>query len=1009
MARAVSLSLSWTYSSTNETGFGVQRTTSTNGTWTQIATVPASTAPSYDDINLNYSTTYYYRVWAYNATQTSPYSSTVSFTTPSAPGTNIAPQITTQPASLTVNAGANVSFSVVATGTAPMSYQWTFNGTKMSGKTNSTLSLTGVQTNQAGNYAVTVTNIAGSATSSSAALSVNVAPQITTQPSSQSVIAGTNVTFAVVATGTAPMSYQWTFNGTKISGKTNSTLSLTGVQTNQAGNYAVTVANIAGSATSSTAVLSVSNVSVAPQITTQPSSQSVTAGSNVTFTVAATGTVPMSYQWTFNGTKMSGKTNSTLSLTGVQTNQAGNYAVTVANVAGSATSSAAVLSVNVAPQITTQPSSQSVAAGSNVTFTVAVSGTKPMSYQWLFNGAKMSGKTSSVLSLTGVQSNQLGSYSVTVSNVAGNIKSQNAVLTMLAPDKIKPTVSIETPKSGSHVSNAVVTVTGKAGDNVGVTGVYYSLNGGSWLSAAGLTNWSASVTLLPGTNVLQAYAVDAIGNTSSTSKVTFLDVVLEPLTVNIAGKGTITPNYNGKLLDVGVNYSMTVQSSPGFAFTNWTGSFTTNSKTLKFRMTTNLQFTANFVDVQKPTVSIETPKSGSHVSNAVVTVTGKAGDNVGVTGVYYSLNGGSWVSAAGLTNWSASVTLIPGTNVLQAYAVDAIGNTSSTSKVTFTYEMTPTAIAGMTAVVTPSGSSTFYLSFGSGTFSQNSTDTNNFNGVGNYTYKKLSASAAQLVIDYTAPPTLTNEGASLLLTFNTNGTYTGVFSNADNSGDTGDVVFSNAPNLAPSSLENKKIVVVNDFGEKIDVALGDNGVLKITNADNTVDSGKYSFKRYSPIGALVVATIPGQNTNYLQLTFSATDFGDFFVTSYDDSTNLPQTDYGTFGVMSQAKGGNAPDSLQDLNAQVNVLGGLFSLNFSANTFAQNSSDPNFDNGVGNYTYTTVNTNAAWLSLNYTAPLSITNESGSVYITFVSTNFGIFTNQFNGTNSIATIGLTPASH
>ncbi|HVU27734.1 MAG TPA: hypothetical protein VHG71_08375, partial [Verrucomicrobiae bacterium] len=377
--------------------------------------------------------------------------------------------------------------------------------------------------------------------------------------------------------------------------------------------------------------------------------------------------------------------------------------------------------------------------------------------------------------------------------------------------------------------------------------------------------------------------------------------------------------------------------------------------------------------------------------------------------VYYSLNGGSWLGATGLTNWSASVTLTPGTNVLQAYAVDAIGNTSSTSKVTFTYEMTPTTIAGMTAVVTPSGSSTFYLSFGSGTFSQNSTDTNNFNGVGNYTYKKLSASAAQLVIDYTAPPTLTNEGASLLLTFNTNGTYTGVFSNADNSADTGDVVFSNAPNLTPSSLENKKIVVVNDFGEKIDVALGDNGALKITNADNTVDSGKYSFKRYSPIGALVIATVPGQNTNYLQLTFSATDYGDFFVTSYDDSTNLPQTDYGTFGVRSQAKGGNAPDSLQDLNAQVNVLGGLFSLNFSANTFAQNSSDPNFDNGVGNYTYTTVNTNAAWLSLNYTAPLSITNESGSVYITFVSTNFGIFTNQFNGTNSIATIGLTPASH
>jgi hypothetical protein len=84
----VNLNLVWTYSSTNETGFGIQRATSTNGPWTQIATIPAPTT-SYLDTGLNYSTTYYYQLWAYNAAGNSPLSSIASFTTPPAPALQI--------------------------------------------------------------------------------------------------------------------------------------------------------------------------------------------------------------------------------------------------------------------------------------------------------------------------------------------------------------------------------------------------------------------------------------------------------------------------------------------------------------------------------------------------------------------------------------------------------------------------------------------------------------------------------------------------------------------------------------------------------------------------------------------------------------------------------------------------------------------------------------------------------------------------------------------------------
>jgi MYXO-CTERM domain-containing protein len=99
-------------------------------------------------------------------------------------GTLVAPTITTQPASLTVTAGNNASFSVVAAGSAPLTYQWKFNGTSVGGGgTGSTYNLTGAQATDAGSYTVTITNTTGSVTSSAATLTVNAVP-VTPPPSS---------------------------------------------------------------------------------------------------------------------------------------------------------------------------------------------------------------------------------------------------------------------------------------------------------------------------------------------------------------------------------------------------------------------------------------------------------------------------------------------------------------------------------------------------------------------------------------------------------------------------------------------------------------------------------------------------------------------------------------------------------------------------------------------------------------------------------------------------------
>jgi hypothetical protein len=171
----------------------------------------------------------------------------------------IPPSITTQPASQTVSAGGNVTFSVTAGGTAPIYYQWTFNNNNLAGQTGTALQLNAVTVAQAGNYAVVVTNFGGAVTSSVAVLSVGVAaaPTIVTQPQSLSVVAGSNATFSVVASGSAPLSYQWTFGTNVLPGQTGTTLSLLNVTAPQAGDYAVVISNSIGSVTSAVARLTI--------------------------------------------------------------------------------------------------------------------------------------------------------------------------------------------------------------------------------------------------------------------------------------------------------------------------------------------------------------------------------------------------------------------------------------------------------------------------------------------------------------------------------------------------------------------------------------------------------------------------------------------------------------------------------------------------------------------------------------------------------------------------------
>jgi hypothetical protein len=250
------------------------------------------------------------------------------------------PSITNQPANQTVAPGGTAVFAVSATGDSPLSFQWQFQGTNIVGATNTTLNVTNAHQASIGTYQVVVTNSLGSVTSAPAVL--NLMPGILTQPTNITALAGSTVTFTVVAEGSSPLSYQWQKNGTNVAANGNSSAFALGtIQASDAGAYNVVVTNAFGSAISGSATLTVS--SQGPAITTQPAQVIVPTNSDATFTITATGTPPLAFQWRFNNANLAAQTNAALVLHSVQSSNAGPYAVVVTNSFGAVTSSPALL------------------------------------------------------------------------------------------------------------------------------------------------------------------------------------------------------------------------------------------------------------------------------------------------------------------------------------------------------------------------------------------------------------------------------------------------------------------------------------------------------------------------------------------------------------------------------------------------------------------------------------------------------------------------------------------
>jgi len=510
-------------------------------------------------------------------------------------GATVAPTITTPPANQTVAAGQTATFTVVAGGTAPLSYQWQKNGANITGATSASYTTPITTTADSGSaFAVVVTNTAGTVTSAAATLTVTaaaVAPTITTQPANQTVTAGQTATFTVVAAGTAPLTYQWQKNGANLTGATSASYTTPATTTADSGStFRVVVANTAGTVTSAAATLTVTAAAVAPTITTPPANQTVTAGQTATFTVVAGGTAPLSYQWQKSGVNIAGATSASYTTQVTTTTDSGStFDVVVTNTAGTVTSAAATLTVNAAPTPAIQVNPTSINFGNDVVGTnlsqaliIRNTGTAALTITQV-------NPTVSVFSVSGfslplnVAAGQQTTITVafrptTAGAVSGNLSmvsnapgsptsiglSGTGVAATLTLNMTPTSLSFGNVTTGTSSASENVTITNTGNANItisqiSVSGTGYSLTGGS-----------TPVTLTPSQNLILVAQFSPLAAGSVSGSISIVSNASgSPTSVTLSGTGvapvqhSVTLSWNGSTSVVsGYNvYRSTVSGS----------------------------------------------------------------------------------------------------------------------------------------------------------------------------------------------------------------------------------------------------------------------------------------------------------------------------------------------------------------------------------------------------------------------------------------------------------------
>ncbi len=667
------------------------------------------------------------------------------------PEGNQAPSISSHPQGGSYSVGQSVTLTVVASGTPPLSYQWKKGDADISGANSAAYTIPSLVLGDAGAYSVRVSNSLSNVTSNAANLTVTssvVAPSITTQPQSQSVGVGGVVSFAVVATGTAPLAYQWRKDTVNIPGATGASYTIFSTVSSDAGSYTVVVSNSGGAnpVTSSAAVLTVTppspanyavtttatsfapgggqitfNVTLnypansvpslgvkpptsawayvsdagangptikpspgdttdpadgsstfgfsyitppvspatfsfvlsypagltgsqtiafaanyrlggtltpvsvasitigaasAPTITTQPVAvNTLIRGATATFSVVATGNPAPTYLWKkgttnlVDGGNVSGATTDTLTLTNIQAADSADYMVVVTNTQGFINSQPANLTVIVPPTITTPPQSQSVVGGAAVNLTVVVSSQGTPTYQWKKGGVAIDGATLPFYNIPSVQIGDAGSYTVEVTNAAGTTPSTAAVLTVTS-SQVAPAITTQ-PVSQSKSPGQSVTFTVAASGNPAPT--YQWRKDSNAISGATAASYTIASVAVGDAGSYTAVASNGVG-TPATSNAATLTVLLVPV---------ITSQPAAQVVVVGGTATFAVgATNPGSGSLTYRWYFTPAGSSTPQQLS---DLTGKRAGTQTATLTLSDVQAGD-AGDYVCTVTNTAGD-----------------------------------------------------------------------------------------------------------------------------------------------------------------------------------------------------------------------------------------------------------------------------------------------------------------------------------------------------------------------------------------------
>lgn len=433
---------------------------------------------------------------------------------------------------------------------------------------------------------ITVMFMAGCGSSSTISMNdtngpATTVPSISLQPANMTVTAGSTSTFSAAATGTPTPSVQWqvSTNGgtsfTAVAGAASTTFSFIAMASQNGNIYEATFTNSVSSVTSTAATLTVNS---APMITTNPANVNILAGSNATFTAAATGTPMPTVQWqisTNGGTAFSnlaGATSPTLTFTAVAAMNGNQYKTVFTNSVSSATTTTAILTANVMPAVSINPTNVSAAAGNLATFTADATGQPTPTVQWMVstNGgtafSPVVGANSTSFSLTTTAGMDGNFYEAVFTNVAGSSTSTTATLTVNSD----PTVTTNPAPLTIGDGGTAIFTAAATGKPTPTAQWFVSTNGGASFNAiVGATSptLSFAASLAQSQNLYQAVFTNSAGASTTAPALLTVTVILtvvvaitnpstSPITLGTGGIINFSAALTNGAAGIGVNWSV---------------------------------------------------------------------------------------------------------------------------------------------------------------------------------------------------------------------------------------------------------------------------------------------------------------------------------------------------------------------------------------------------------------------------------------------------------------------